>query len=148
MNVNVNWQPGMTLDEMEKHTILQAYRFYRSNKTQTAIALGISVRTLDNKLEKYELDGRKEAERDAAEKIRNTEILNRMRGITPGASAPPNARKQVEFQEEGVHSPDAGIRLEPANKAPAQHTMPLPERSEVQAVLSKQASAGSKSGRR
>ncbi len=50
----VVWTPGMTLDQLEKKVILQAYRHYRANKTMTAQALGISVRTLDNKFAEYE----------------------------------------------------------------------------------------------
>lgn len=47
------WQPGRTLEEMEKEVILTAMRFYHGNKTHTASALGIAIRTLDNKLAKY-----------------------------------------------------------------------------------------------
>lgn len=50
----VIWTPGMTLDQLERRVILQGFKFYRGNKTMTAQALGISVRTLDNKLELYE----------------------------------------------------------------------------------------------
>ncbi len=49
----VVWQPGMTLDELEKRAILACYKFNRSNKTITAQSLGISVRTLDNKFALY-----------------------------------------------------------------------------------------------
>lgn len=47
------WQPGVTLDQVEKEVILKALSFYHGNKTVTARALGIAIRTLDNKLEKY-----------------------------------------------------------------------------------------------
>ena len=50
----MNWQPGKTLDEVEKEVILVAYRFYQGNKTHTAASLGIAIRTLDNKLAKYD----------------------------------------------------------------------------------------------
>ena len=49
----INWQPGITLEEIEKQVILKALEFYQGNKTKTALSLGIAVRTLDNKLEKY-----------------------------------------------------------------------------------------------
>ena len=49
----INWHPGLTLEEVEKQVIEMALRYFNNNKTQTAIALGIAVRTLDNKLEKY-----------------------------------------------------------------------------------------------
>lgn len=47
------WQPGMTLADVEKATILHAFRHFRGNKTQTASALGITVKTIYNKLEAY-----------------------------------------------------------------------------------------------
>lgn len=48
-----SWQPGMTLADVEKATILHAFRHFRGNKTQTAQALGITVKTIYNKLESY-----------------------------------------------------------------------------------------------
>lgn len=47
------WQPGRTLDDIEKEVILKALGFYQGNKTHTARSLGIAIRTLDNKLAKY-----------------------------------------------------------------------------------------------
>lgn len=49
----VTWQPGMTLADLEREAILSAYRLFEHNKTRTANALGITVKTLYNKLEKY-----------------------------------------------------------------------------------------------
>lgn len=49
----INWSPGQTLEQIEKQVILQAYRFYEQNKTHTAAALGISIRTLDGRLADY-----------------------------------------------------------------------------------------------
>lgn len=49
----INWQPGLTLDEIEKEVILKALNFYHGNKTRTAEALGIAIRTIDNKLARY-----------------------------------------------------------------------------------------------
>ena len=47
------WQPGKTLESIEREVIQQAFRFYQGNKTATANSLGIAIRTLDAKLEKY-----------------------------------------------------------------------------------------------
>lgn len=47
------WQPGRTLDDVEKDVICAALQFYQNNKTNTARALGIAIRTLDYKLERY-----------------------------------------------------------------------------------------------
>ncbi len=49
----MNWKPGKTLEQMEKEVILSALIYHRKNKTQTAKALGIAIRTLDYKLAKY-----------------------------------------------------------------------------------------------
>jgi len=50
----INWTPGLTLKELEKQVILKALKWYGNNKTKTAESLGISVRTIDNKLKGYE----------------------------------------------------------------------------------------------
>lgn len=49
----IQWQPGTKLAEIEREIIEGAYRFYGHNKAKTADALGVSIRTLDNKFKKY-----------------------------------------------------------------------------------------------
>jgi two-component system response regulator FlrC len=49
----VNWTPGQTLDDVERHVILEALGYHNGNRTHTARALGISIRTLRNKLSDY-----------------------------------------------------------------------------------------------
>ncbi|MCD8029957.1 MAG: sigma-54 dependent transcriptional regulator [Bacteroides sp.] len=46
---------GMTLDEIERQTILQALDQYKGNLSQVALALGISRATLYRRLEKYNI---------------------------------------------------------------------------------------------
>lgn len=48
------WQPGKSLAQIEKESILAAYQFYGHNKEMTARALGISTKTIYNKIEQYE----------------------------------------------------------------------------------------------
>jgi two-component system response regulator FlrC len=48
-----NWAPGQTLDEIERNVILDALKYHEGNRTHTAKALGISIRTLRNKLAEY-----------------------------------------------------------------------------------------------
>lgn len=50
----MRWIPGQKLDQIEKEVILDAYKYCNYNKTKTAAALGIAIRTLDNKLARYE----------------------------------------------------------------------------------------------
>lgn len=51
------WSPGRTLDQIEKNVILDALKYHQGNRTHTAKALGISIRTLRNKLADYRLEG-------------------------------------------------------------------------------------------
>lgn len=49
----VSWTPGTTLDMIERSVILEALKHHGGNRTHTAKALGISIRTLRNKLADY-----------------------------------------------------------------------------------------------
>jgi two-component system response regulator FlrC len=48
-----NWTPGRTLDDIERNVILEALQYHQGNRTHTARALGISIRTLRNKIADY-----------------------------------------------------------------------------------------------
>ncbi|MGK5088600.1 sigma-54 dependent transcriptional regulator [Bdellovibrionota bacterium FG-2] len=48
-----SWNPGQTLNDIERSVILEALQYHQSNRTHTARALGISIRTLRNKLADY-----------------------------------------------------------------------------------------------
>lgn len=50
---DTNIRPGMTLEEIEKQTILQTLDKYNNNLSQVALALGISRAALYRRLEKY-----------------------------------------------------------------------------------------------
>ncbi len=144
-NINVNWVPGITLDEMEKQCILQAFRFYRGNKTQTAGALGIAIRTLEHKLERYEADAKREEERIIADKQRSADILARMRG--------PDILKYHAVgnahQIQNAQQPTPGLKtstrvpVESAEEVSTQQSVSVSKREEVQAVLPKHASSHS-----
>lgn len=51
--VHAESQAGMTLSEMERKLILQTLQMTQQNKTRAAQILGISIRTLRNKLNEY-----------------------------------------------------------------------------------------------
>jgi transcriptional regulator with PAS, ATPase and Fis domain len=51
------WMPGKTLNDIERNVILEALKYHQGNRTHTAKALGISIRTLRNKLAEYRLLG-------------------------------------------------------------------------------------------
>jgi len=48
---------AITLKEIEKSAIFRALQFNENNRTKTAEALGISIRTLRNKLREYREEG-------------------------------------------------------------------------------------------
>ena len=52
-----SWKPGRTLDEIERNVILEALKHFDSNRTHTAKSLGISIRTLRNKLAEFRVMG-------------------------------------------------------------------------------------------
>ncbi len=53
---NLPFKSGMTLKQLEKIHLLQTLQNMQNNRTKTASALGISVRTLRNKLNEYKKD--------------------------------------------------------------------------------------------
>lgn len=52
---NAGFRPGMTLEEIERQTILQTLEKYNNNLSQVATALGISRAALYRRLEKYNI---------------------------------------------------------------------------------------------
>jgi two-component system response regulator AtoC len=52
---NVSLPVGISLHELEKQLILQTFEAEHQNRTRTASILGISIRTLRNKLHEYEI---------------------------------------------------------------------------------------------
>ncbi len=127
----INWSPGVTLEAVEKQVILVAFRFYRGNKTVTSQSLGISIRTLDNKLERYEEDGKQERERYELAKARDAATLDRMRGIAP--------TEVLEAHRTSLYRADTGVHLESITNAATEPAVSMPERQEVQKVLPRQA---------
>lgn len=143
MNQPVNWSPGVTLEQIEKQVILNAFRFYRGNKTQTAIALGIAIRTLENKLEKYEADGKLADERANAKRLSDHEQLMRSRGIVGRVTEATQSR-----QKDNAYAAYDGPDREPSREISAQHSVSVSERKEVQSVLPKHAAASGNNRRR
>ncbi|MFC2075243.1 helix-turn-helix domain-containing protein, partial [Bdellovibrionota bacterium] len=50
-----DYSATMPLDEVEKGHILRTLDYFKGNKTKTAKALGITIKTLYNKLNRYEM---------------------------------------------------------------------------------------------
>lgn len=135
-NLNeVMWSVGMTLDALEKQVIQKAYRFFRGNKTMTSNSLGISVRTLDNKLERYEAEELVEQERKLREEERRNFLLAKARGNLPD--------NVYGHAWQNGSTPHPGTRVESITNTASQSTVSMPERKEVQAVLPEQTSKSS-----
>lgn len=86
MSINSNlqqivWSPGVSLDAIEQQVIVKAYHFFQKNKMQTASALGIAVRTLDAKLERYEKEEKDRAAFMEEEKRKAQAFVDRQRGF-------------------------------------------------------------------
>lgn len=134
MNHLVTWSPGMKLDILEQAVILKAYSFYNKNKTTTSQALGISIRTLDSKLEKYEKLIFEEELALEARKQERAHQLKRARGDYSGTPPGPEARSTS--------------RLESASQLSSKQAVPVHVGTEVQEMLPKQSAAsGSRRGR-
>lgn len=141
MNDMIMWSPGVSLDDIERQVIQKAYQFYQRNKTATAVALGISVRTIDNKLERYALEAKEAEERNADARAARTAHLARARGIHPA---------QFDTSTGQAPSYEAQVRngMEPPSHFATQPDMPVQERQEVQGVLPKNAAYGGTGKRR
>lgn len=101
----INWQPGMTVASVEREVILSALQFYGGNKTKTADALDIALRTLQNKLHEYGvMDGKAKLQRSAEEIKRN--------------------------KEQGLQATTGG-HLESSGEVPTEQSVPLRQRKEV-----------------
>jgi DNA-binding NtrC family response regulator len=55
-NDGLRLRPGMTVAEAERRLILETLAFTENNKTRAAELLGISLKTLHNKLKEYEAE--------------------------------------------------------------------------------------------
>jgi len=136
----ITWSPGITLDQIERQVILKAFDHFRKNKTVTSNALGISIRTLDNKLDKYLEEDKVELERQNAERAKRSEQLARSRGNPPnniGLIYNPSTASQPSqaSMQHNSSSSNAGVRMEPSRQSAQKHEMPMSEPTKVQTVL-------------
>ena len=63
--MNQTWTIGMKLSDIEKDIIMAAMKYFQGNKSATAASLGVSVRTISNKIQGYERQLEKLLERKA-----------------------------------------------------------------------------------
>lgn len=135
------WSPGVTLEDVERQVILKAHHYYKEVKTTTAAALGISVRTLDTKLEKYKTDEVEEQKRrDAAMRERRDARERHRWGTEARAPGELDAEEQVENENEKRRQQFAKERaegrrpsIEVAGRAPESATNGTPGGDEANA---------------
>lgn len=124
-NEMIFWSPGVTIDEIERQVILKAYKFYQNNKTTTASALGIAIRTLDSRLEKYKSDDEQRDKQVTEQRAREADYQRRARGLPSTVS-----------------SASAGSRVESPTQASSESQVPVSQRQEVQKVLPQPSAQG------
>ena len=114
----ISYVPGYTIESVEKMIIQQAFAYFKGNKTQTAQAIGIAIRTLDAKLEKYESDDREHKLKHEQLQRQRDAVLARQRAI-PGSNPELTAR----------------IQMESVTQVLTEQVMSVSQRSEIQEVL-------------
>ncbi len=143
MNGQIVWSPGVKLDDIEKQVILKAYSHFGKNKTATANALGIAIRTLDNKLERYELDVKEQEQRSGRDKATREAQLARHRGIPSAAQAPIQQHNRSNGNEANARN-----GVEPVTNTSAKSSVSVPEPKEIQGVLPRKTASGGNGQRR
>ncbi len=144
------WSPGVSLEDIEKQVILKAFAHYRDNKTVTANALGISIRTLDSRLDKYASDKK---EQEVTDEQRRRDRENQLRRARGQPQLPDAYTERVSSEgASAIAAPSAeafqGNGVQPSKDAPAQHAVSVPERAQVQKVLPQQSPYGGNRGKR
>lgn len=127
MDPTVYWSPGMTLDSLEQLVIAKAFKHYHGNKTATANSLGIAIRTLENKLEKYEMEEIEKEEQNAARRTEREFQLARARGINPSTAVSAGVLPKT----------GEGLRPQSIANVSAQQAVPVSVGVQVQGVLPK-----------
>lgn len=121
------WQPGMKLEDVERAAIIKAFHFFQGNKTRTAAALNIAIRTLDAKLAVY------------FPKQEKIEEVRHERRTGPGSK---EANEAVRATVATRSNPNSGIRLESVAPLSEEQSLSLSKREEVQEMLPSEASKG------
>lgn len=125
------WTPGVSLEENEREIILAAMKHHNGNKSAVARSLNITVKTVDNKLEKYAKDDAEIAEAAIRERHKSDEFLQRQRGsYNPQAAAFEAASQtQAPDAQDTEHPHDDTPQAAPAQVA---NGMPQPQQRRVE----------------
>lgn len=131
MNQQIIWTPGVSLESLIQQVVESALQFYKGNKTATAQSLGIAIRTLDNRLEKYAKEKAEHEKRMQDAESKRQQFLERQRA-TPGAAQFDNGSipSQYDPRFAGVQI-ETGVRPESLANASEKHSVPVPKRQKV-----------------
>jgi hypothetical protein len=109
---DITWRPGMNIDTVVQSIVEAAYKYFGGNKSAAARSLGISVRTLDSRLERIEKAKLEHEEKVDASFKRRKEQAEIQRGQAIGTRYVPDGK--------------GGVRAEPVAELPPQRSMPMP----------------------
>ena len=129
----VTWSEGMSLETLERMVILKAFKIYRENKTVTARALGIAIRTLENKLERYEAEGKSGREKVDYDEQSRQEMLERHRR----GRLSQNGQEAFQASANARQNASSGS-IKSAAKAPEKPSVSMSKRVKIQEVLPKE----------
>jgi len=102
--MKLTWHPGVHLKDIEKDIIEMAMKYFQGNKIKAAESLGISERTIYNKLKEYEVE---------------------LQGKTEGA-------QRIEKNGSSEEATDPGTESKSDDELSAKRTLPLRKPEEVQ----------------
>ena len=132
MNQQIIWTPGVSLESLIQQVVESALQFYKGNKTATAQSLGIAIRTLDNRLEKYAKEKAEHEKRVKDAESKRQQFLERQRA-TPGAAQFDNGSIPSQFDPRFSNGTPVATGVQPESIANAseKHGLPLPKRQKV-----------------
>lgn len=118
------------MEMAEKLIILECLKYNHGNKARTALMLDVAVRTLDNKLEKYEIEAKQaadwlkkkqEEDRKALEEARYGKSGDAKRGLhlEPLAKISPERSVSVRFEDKVQEMPSQQTESSGANAGKA-----------------------------
>lgn len=137
---NITWTPGIKLAEIEKEIILKAYKFCSDNKTTTARMLGLDIKTLRAKIEKYDKEKEEEIKRDELRRKLNEDFQRKSRGLPP--------IHFPEIKKSDGNKTNEGVCMESSSNYREKQSVPLQERKEIQEVLPETTSESSNGRKR
>ncbi len=131
----LNFNPGLNEETVLKIYTQLMMEFFQGNKTRAAIAMGISVSTLDRRLDKYHGDIINERIKLDQIKRNQEDISRRLRGLPVGSSV----YQDHQINSFGIPQAEARVHVEPAAEISKEQSVPVPDWSEVQALPSQPA---------